>query len=68
MANNDTYNFADLKIEKSSETFRSFERIIEKQGYMSLKAGILAALNFYIQYFKSLDTASQAKNGGLKND
>ena len=45
------YNIADLKIEKDSETFRQFEQIIKRQGYTNFKAGILVAMNFYVQHF-----------------
>jgi hypothetical protein len=53
---NDNY---DLKLKKDTDTFRAFTRVIERQGYPTLKAGILAALNFYVQHFSQKDNQGQ---------
>jgi len=63
MANgSNNYNFADLKLDKTSDTFRNFERIIKKQGYTNLKAGFLAAINYYVQQFSGLLDNCQEKS------
>jgi len=49
-----------IRLERASETFRRFDVLRKRLGYMTLKAGLLAAMNHMLMHYETPKGSSRS--------